>query len=83
MKAITQHKYGSPDVRELEEIDKLVVKDNEVLVRVHATSVNAGDWHLLTGTPYIVRLTGYGLLKPKNGVPDRMWPGGLRRSAET
>ena len=54
MKAIVYHEYGSPDVLELKDIDKPLVKDNEVLVRVHAASVNRLDWHLMGGSPYIV-----------------------------
>ena len=69
MKAIVQYKYGSPDVLELQEIEKPVVKDNDVLVRVHATSVNTGDWVRMTGMPYIVRIMGSGLRKPKTSVP--------------
>lgn len=65
MKAIVYHKYGSPDVLELQEIEKPVVKDDEVLVRVHATSVNPFDWHSMTGIPYIARMDG-GLLNPKD-----------------
>jgi len=56
MKAIVYHEYGSPDVLELKDIDKPLVKDNEVLVRVHAASVNRLDWHLMRGSPYIARL---------------------------
>jgi NADPH:quinone reductase-like Zn-dependent oxidoreductase len=67
MKAIVQHKYGSPDVLELKEIDKPVVEDDDVLVRVQAASANAGDWHLLRGTPFLMRLTA-GLRKPKNNT---------------
>ena len=70
MKAIVQHKYGSPDdVLELREIDKPVVKDYEVLVRVHAASVHPDVWHVVRGRPYALRLMGAGLLKPKNSVP--------------
>jgi len=65
MKAIVYHTYGSPDVLKLEEIEKPGPKDDEVLVKVHAASVNAADWHLLRGKPFLVRLMGYGLLKPK------------------
>ena len=68
MKAIVNHEYGSPDdVLELTEIDKPVVKDDEVLVRVHAASVNPADWHLMRGKPYIARLQ-LGLRKPKDTV---------------
>ena len=70
MKAIVQDKYGSPDdVLELREIDKPVVEDNGVLVRVHAASVHPDVWHLVRGWPYALRLTRAGLLKPKNSVP--------------
>ncbi len=56
MKAIAQDRYGSPDVLELREVDKPVVADHEVLVRVHAAAVNARDWHLMRGDPYLARL---------------------------
>jgi NADPH:quinone reductase-like Zn-dependent oxidoreductase len=65
MKAIVYHEYGTPDVLELQEIEKPAVKDGEVLIRVHATSVNPADWHLMTGTPYLMRATS-GLSKPKS-----------------
>jgi 2-desacetyl-2-hydroxyethyl bacteriochlorophyllide A dehydrogenase len=64
MKAIVQTEYGSPDVLSLQEVDKPVVPDNGVLVQVRAASVNAGDWHLMRGTPFPIRLFG-GILKPK------------------
>jgi len=66
MKAIVYTKYGPPDVIELKEIEKPTPKDDEVLVKVHAASVNAYDWHLLTADSFLVRLMGGGLLKPKN-----------------
>ena len=70
MKAIVQNKYGSPDdVLELKDIDKPVVKDDEVLVRVHTASVHPDVWHLVRGLPYVLRLMGAGLLKPKNSIP--------------
>jgi len=65
MKAIVYERYGPPDVLELREIDRPVVTDDGVLVRVHATSVNPVDWHTMTGTPYLVRMMA-GLLKPKS-----------------
>jgi NADPH:quinone reductase-like Zn-dependent oxidoreductase len=70
MKAIVQEKYGSPyDVLDLKDIDKPVVKDDEVLVRVHAASVHPDVWHVVRGMPYVLRLMGAGLLRPKNSVP--------------
>lgn len=65
MKAIVQTEYGSPDVLNLQEVDKPVVPDNGVLVQVRAASVNAGDWHLMRGTPFPIRLMFGGILKPK------------------
>ncbi|MBW4516274.1 MAG: NAD(P)-dependent alcohol dehydrogenase [Timaviella obliquedivisa GSE-PSE-MK23-08B] len=65
MKAIVQVEYGSADVLRLEDIDKPIVQDNEVLVRVYAASVNAGDCYLMRGTPFLTRLMFGGLLKPK------------------
>ena len=70
MKAIVHHTYGSPDVLELREIDKPVAKDDEVLVRVRAASVNPADWHFMRGLPYIMRPQA-GLGKPKNAVLGR------------
>ena len=67
MKAMVRHKYGSPNVLEVQEIDKPIVTDGEVLVRVHAASVNPYDWHFLRGKPFFVRLTE-GLLKPKKKI---------------
>ncbi len=70
MKAIVQDKYGSPDaVLELREIDKPVIGDDEVLVRVRAASVHPDVWHVVTGRPYVLRLMGAGVLRPKNPVP--------------
>ncbi len=69
MKAIVQYEYGSPDVLKLKELDMPVVENNDVLVRVHAAAVNPLDWHNIRGLPYILRIMGNGLLKPKNSVP--------------
>jgi NADPH:quinone reductase-like Zn-dependent oxidoreductase len=68
MKAIVQDKYGSPDVLQLKDIDKPVVNDDAVLVRVHAAAVNIADWHLLRGVPYVMRMV-VGLRKPKREIP--------------
>ena len=65
MKAIVTKQYGSPDVLRIEEIDPPQVGPDEVLVRVVASSVNAYDWHMLRGKPYIARLTD-GFRRPKN-----------------
>jgi len=67
MKAIVYHVYGSPDVLALAEIAKPVVKEDHVLIKVCAASVNPHDWHFLTGTPYLARLMA-GPLKPKHKV---------------
>jgi NADPH:quinone reductase-like Zn-dependent oxidoreductase len=64
MKAIVYTEYGSPDVLHLKQVEKPAPKDDEVLVKVHAASVNAADWHLLTADIFLVRLMA-GLLKPK------------------
>ena len=64
MQAIVFEKYGPPDVLELKEIEKPNPEDDEVLIKVHAASVNSWDWELLRGTPYVNRLM-FGLLKPK------------------
>jgi len=69
MKAIVCTKYGPPDVLQLKEAQKPAPKDDEVLIEVHAASLNAYDWHLLTADIFLVRLMGGGLLKPKNKIP--------------
>jgi NADPH:quinone reductase-like Zn-dependent oxidoreductase len=70
MKAIVQDRYGPPgDVLNLEEIDKPEPTDDEVLVRVHAASTNGGDPVVVRGQPYVIRIMGFGLLKPKNKIP--------------
>src|SRR5262245_50638614 len=68
MKAIVYTQYGSPDVLQYKEIEKPTLKDDEVLVIVHAASLNARDWRLMRADPFLVRLMGGGLLKPKNTI---------------
>lgn len=68
MKAIVQDKYGPPDVLHVGEIDKPVPEDDEVLVQVHAAALHIGDWMLMMGTPYVMRI-GTGLRKPRKSVP--------------
>lgn len=69
MKAIVCTKYRSPEVLQLAQVEKPVPKDNEVLVEVHAASVNKFDWIVMRGKPFLVRLMGFGLIKPKNRIP--------------
>src|SRR2546422_11516282 len=66
MKAIVITKYGSPDVLQFEEVEKPTPKDNQVLVKVQAASANPLDWHGIRGKPFIARLMGTGLLRPKS-----------------
>ncbi len=65
MKAIIHEKYGSPDVLQLKDVEKPMPSDDEVLVKIHAASVNAYDWHFLTADIFLIRLVG-GFLKPKD-----------------
>jgi len=67
MKAIVYTKYGSPDVLELKEVEKPTPRDNEVLIKVHAVSINDWDFQLLLGIHFINRLIN-GLLKPKRKI---------------
>lgn len=64
MKAVVYEKYGPPDVLEMKEIEKPLPKEDEVLVKIHASSVNSWDWDRLTGRPYLYRLLS-GIRKPK------------------
>jgi NADPH:quinone reductase-like Zn-dependent oxidoreductase len=67
MKAIVQDEYGSADVLRLEDVETPVAGHGEVLIRVIAASAFIGDWHVMTGTPYAIRLVS-GLRKPKQRV---------------
>jgi NADPH:quinone reductase-like Zn-dependent oxidoreductase len=67
MKAIVYDEYGPPDVLELQEVEPPAVAAGKMLVRVFAAAVNPGDWDLLHGRPYVLRLTT-GLGKPKNRI---------------
>lgn len=68
MKAIIYTEYGSPDVLGLKDIGKPSPKENEVLIKIISASVNAADWHMIRGKPFIARFTS-GLLKPKTQIP--------------
>ena len=65
MTAIIYTKYGSPDVLQFMEVERPTPKDNEILVKIHASSVNPADWHTMRAEPFLARLAN-GLLKPKN-----------------
>ncbi len=67
MKAIVRTKYGSPDVLQLREVEKPVAGDDEVLVKIHAVSVNAMDWHRMRGKPFLFRII-LGFPKPKASI---------------
>lgn len=82
MKAIVQDRYGSPGVLELREVERPPVGDREVLVRVRAASVNARDWHLMRGDPYLARLVlACGARRCGSGAPTSR--AGWRRWART
>ena len=67
MKAMVYTHYGSPDVLQFRDVEKPTPKDNEALIKIHAASANAADWHLLRGDPFLLRLQ-FGLLRPKNQI---------------
>ena len=68
MRAIVQRSYGSADQLELAMVDRPTVAADEVLVEVHAAGVDRGVWHLMTGTPHLIRIAGFGLTKPKQPI---------------
>jgi NADPH:quinone reductase-like Zn-dependent oxidoreductase len=71
MRAVVQDTYGSADILQLRDVDKPLVGDDDVLVRVHAAGVDPGVWHLMTGQPHLVRIMGYRLRTPKAGIRGR------------
>jgi len=78
MKAIVQDRYGSSDVLQLRDVDEPVPGDNEVLVRIHAAAVNAYDWHVMRGDPYLMRLMApalFGFRGPKKKIRGRDFAG--------
>ena len=76
MHAIVHRRYGMPDVLAFEEIERPVPGDEDVLVRVHAAGATIGDHHVVTGKPYLIRLTPFGgLPRPRNLVPGATMAG--------
>jgi NADPH:quinone reductase-like Zn-dependent oxidoreductase len=67
MKAFTKKKYGGPEILQLEEVEKPVLKDDHILVKVIANSANPVDWHILRGKPFFARFS-FGLFRPKNKI---------------
>ena len=65
MKAIMQERFGPPDTLRLVDTDPPEVGTDDVLIQVHAAALNPYDWHMLRGDPYVARLMGVGLTKPK------------------
>lgn len=74
MRAFTKTRYGGPEVLQLEEVEKPVVKDDHILVKVIANSVNPVDWHIIRGKPFFARFT-FGLFKPKDKIPGADFAG--------
>jgi NADPH:quinone reductase-like Zn-dependent oxidoreductase len=68
MKAIVFSQYGEKNVLQLKEVDKPVPADDELLIRVHATSLNDWDWGLMRGKPFVIRMM-FGLRKPNVHIP--------------
>jgi NADPH:quinone reductase-like Zn-dependent oxidoreductase len=68
MQAVVHREYGSADVLSVEEIDRPRIAADEVLIRVRAAGLDRGTWHFMAGMPYLFRLMGAGLRKPKNPV---------------
>ena len=64
MKVVVYHIYGSPDVLQIAEVEKPTPKENQALIKVHAASINAGDWREMRADPFLIRMGG-GLLRPK------------------
>ena len=80
MKAIVSTRHGAPEVPKLKDVEKPTPRNNEVLVEVHATSINAADWHRRTVDNFLVRLAA-GMFKPRNTIlggelPPIWWRGG-------
>lgn len=83
MRAIVQHRYGPPhEVLGIEEIEKPVPDAGQVLVRVRAASLHPDVWHAVTGRPYVLRLMGSGIRRPRVGVPGTDLAGAVEAAGQ-
>src|ERR687885_1824510 len=85
MQSVVQDRYGAApeDVLRLAEIDRPTIGGDEVLVRVHAASVDRGTWHVMAGLPYAIRVAGFGLRRPRYRNPARSLAGTVEAVGRT
>lgn len=69
MQAIVHRSYGTAEVLECETVDIPTIGDKQVLIEVHCAALDRGTWHLMTGTPYLIRILGFGFMRPKQAIP--------------
>ncbi|MFT5574478.1 MAG: NADPH:quinone reductase-like Zn-dependent oxidoreductase [Cryomorphaceae bacterium] len=69
MRAIVHRSYGTAEVLQRETVDVPSIGEKEVLIEVHCAALDRGTWHLMTGTPYLIRMLGFGFMKPKQPIP--------------
>ena len=74
MQAVVQDRYGDADVLRLAHVARPVVRDHEVLVRVHAAGLDRGTWHLMTGRPYLAPARRSGCVDPGTRCSAGTWP---------
>lgn len=79
MKAFIKTKYGGPEILQLEKVEKPMLKDDHILVKVIANSANPADWHILRGKPFFARFSA-GLFKPKEKIPGADFAGIVERT---
>ncbi len=81
MKAVVYTEYGPPEVLQLKEVDKPTPKEDEVLIKIHAAAITAGDVIVLKGEPFVTRFVT-GLQKPKNTIPGKEMAGRVEAVGE-
>ncbi len=81
MKAFTKTKYGGPETLYLEEVEKPVIKDSHILVKVIANSANPADWHIIRGKPFFARFS-LGLFRPKDKIPGADFAGIVEKAGK-